>query len=148
MPYPMSVTRPLARLLDWYRRPGDGVHPATDSTVLGVLPGTCPERGARGTVGSRQTQPPRDTMTLPRTVRPEHTDPATRVFSPASLGIVGTDGTAGHTPDVLALLIDEGRTPATPHDVRTAFRALQGRRPSAAESAAACTTVASFGLLA
>lgn len=136
MPYPTSITRPLVRLFDWYRRPGAGVRTTTDCTVLGVLPGCRPDRDRAGATQARGT------TTLHRTVQPEHTGPNTRVFSPTALG-VGTD-----TTDVLALLIDEGRTPATPREVRAAFRALHGHRPSTAEANAACTSVASFGLLA
>ncbi|MEY8566204.1 hypothetical protein AALF15_06490 [Corynebacteriaceae bacterium 7-707] len=133
MQYPTSITRPLVRLFDWYRRPGTGVHSATDSTVLGVLPGTRSTQAA---------QAPQATITLRRDVRPEHTGPNIRVFSPADLG-AGTDAV-----DVVGLLVDEGRTPATPQEVRAAFRSLTGRRPTTAEATAACTAVAAFGLLA
>ncbi|MDN5582064.1 MAG: hypothetical protein ACTH2Y_02615 [Corynebacterium sp.] len=123
MPSTTSITRRLVSLFDWYRRPSSGDQAFIDNTVLGVLPGSC-------------------TMTLPRTVRREDTGPNTRVFSPSDLG-VGTGST-----DVLALLIDEGRTPATPREVRYTFRALEGRHPTDAEASAACSYVASFGLLA
>jgi hypothetical protein len=136
MSYPTSITRPLARLFDWYRRPGTGVRSATDSTVLGVLPGT------RATRDRHNTARPHGTLTLRKVVRPEHTGPNRRVFSPADLG-VGTG-----TVDVVAYLVDQGRTPATPQEVRAAFHSLTGRYPSSAESTAACTTAATFGLLA
>ena len=49
---------------------------------------------------------------------------------------------------MLAALIDEGRTPATPQEVRAAFRTLHHRFPTPLEAARARSLVESFGLLA
>lgn len=74
-------------------------------------------------------------------VRPETVEPdrivfhADRADSPAYL-------------DVLAALLDEGRTPATPQEVRAAFRTLNNRFPTPLEAARTRCLVESFGLLA
>jgi hypothetical protein len=74
-------------------------------------------------------------------VRPETTEVNRTVFHADR-----SDGPA--YLDVLAALIDEGRTPATPQEVRAAFRSLNHRFPTPLEAARARSLVASFGLLA
>jgi hypothetical protein len=74
-------------------------------------------------------------------VRPETTEANRTVFHADRV-----DGPA-HL-DVLAALIDEGRTPATPQEVRAAFRTLHHRFPTPLEAARARSLVESFGLLA
>lgn len=121
------MNNPLSRFVEWYRRPGTGMNNTTDRTALGVLSdATLPTGAPAGTL----------------TVVPEHTGPNSRIFPTADLR-----DDAGR-PDVLALLVDEGRTPATPREVRRAFQSLEGRAPTQEESTRICAEVDTFGLLA